>query len=76
MGLVLGILGPISWRLAYERRIILGRIGEHLRILTAEKAERISEEEAPGGRQQQSHPPSKTATPIDCSAICTSASGG
>ena len=47
MGLVLGILGPISWRLAYERRIILGRIGEHLRILTAEKAERISEEEAP-----------------------------
>lgn len=47
MGLELGILGPISWRLAYERRIILGRIGEHLRILTAEKAERISEEEAP-----------------------------
>ncbi len=44
LGLVLGILGPISWRLAYERRIILGRIGEHLRILTAEKAERISEE--------------------------------
>ena len=25
VGLVLGILGPISLRLAYERRVILGR---------------------------------------------------
>ncbi len=74
LGLVLGILGPISSRLTYERRVILGRVDERLAfvvanrqelppptgliegsasdmdssgMLKAEKAERISEEEAP-----------------------------
>ncbi len=48
LGLVLGILGPISSRLTYERRVILGRVDERLAFVVAnQKAERITEEEAP-----------------------------
>ncbi len=32
VGLVLGILGPISLRLVCERGIIIGRIDEHLKM--------------------------------------------
>ena len=101
LGLVLGILGPISSRLTYERRVILGRVDERLAfvvanrqelppptgliegsvsdmdssgMLTAEKAERISEEEAPElisppeGEGQEGEEGKAAAGPIEPSA--------